>query len=278
MKKLFSVLFFVVAAFGAIALGAVASSYPELSALIPSNDTVNGIITASVFPLAVEAAGLRKFYKEINAAVANIPNGGFLAAPGDLRSEVQVTNTLSTYSFNIRDIQMNKTAFPASVGVQDNDLFVSYGLGLFWDSRTATYTNIQLQSYPNPTAAVAGGITTAQLYTFYNGLLNIQVGSTEFIKQLSTNTFMTIPAAQQSSTSDNSEFDLAAALKVIGPFPIFSGKADNKVVLNINTNGISDVAGDAQTVLTFWAKGVVINNGANDPRVYEAVLSALGRL
>jgi hypothetical protein len=89
---------------------------------------------------------------------------------------------------------------------------------------------------------------------------------------------MTIPAAQQSSTSDNTEFDLAAALKVIGPFPIFSGKADNKVVVNINTNGITDVAGDAQTVLTFWAKGVVINNGANNDAVYKAVLSALGRL
>lgn len=232
---------------------------------------------AYFFPLALTAGQYRMFYKELKNVC---DRAGFIAAPGDLRSEVALSNSASQYDFPIRDIQMNKTTFPVSQGVQDNDLFITTAMGLFWDSRTSGQAIIKLQSYPNPAAAVAAGITTNQLYALYNGSLTIQVGSTQFIKQLSSQTFLTIPPAQQSNTStDDTQFDVSAALKVVGAYPIFSGKADNKVQLNISTlAGVTDIVGDAQGVLTFWAKGVVVNNGANDANLYPQLLEILKRL
>lgn len=269
MKKLFSVL---------CLLAATVIAYAKPDLLSHFNFLVENsaaVFTAAVFPLGVSAEAYRKFYKEIASAAST---QGFIAAPGDLRSETLISNTTSLYQFPIRDTTMNKTTFPASQGVQDNDLFISYALGLFWDTRTAGQSDIELQSYPNNTVAVAGGITPKELFVFYNGQLSVQVGSTEFIKQLNSNTFLTQPRTQQTSATNHSEFDLAAMLKNVGAFPIFSGKADNKVTLAINTAGVTDVVGTGQAVLTFWAKGIVINNGANDENLRVAVLQALGRL
>lgn len=236
-----------------------------------------GLSTAYFFPTALTAEQYRMFYKKLKLVCED---AGFIVAPGDLRSEVAISNTQSSYQFPMRDITMNKTTFPLSQGVKDNDLFISAGLGMFWDSRTAGQAIVKLQSYPNPAAAVAAGITTNQLYAFYNGQLSVQVGSTQFIQQLSSQTFLTIPPAQQSNVStDDTQWDLAAAIKHIGAYPIFSGKDDDKVILNIPTlSGVSDVVGDGQAVLTLWSKGVVVNNGANQPQLYKAILEILKQL
>lgn len=191
---------------------------------------------------------------------------GFIVAPGDIRSERLITNSDTTYSFDVRETTLQGTLAtrPLQKGVLDNDLFIAFRMGIFIDHRVALQSDVILQTYPNASHFVASTAAYDDLWAFYNGNFSVQVGATEFINQYNSNNFAWVPQTQKSLATNETEYDLFQATKDLGTYSVFSGKADNKVQLNIKTfSGFAAAPASGENVLTFWAKGFIVRNGAN---------------
>lgn len=232
------------------------------------------IVTAAALPLA-DVATFRAFY----AAVRNIglPQG-VIAAPGHIISENTIASGTTSYTFATRQTSIDGTisTFPLQKGVKDNDLFIAYKFGILLDNRTAsTSPNVDRQSFASYAVFNSVTNTFADLRAFYNGFLNYKVGATTFLDQFSTAEFEKVPQTQKTSAANENEYSLDWALSDVGARPIFSGKADNEVQLQlIGSSGFNPSASSGVNVVAFVAKGVILKNGANDPELYKRLVEA----
>lgn len=221
-------------------------------------------------------------YREFYAAVRNLGlRHGIVAAPGHIISEQQITSGTTQYSFATRQtsIDGSTSTFPLQKGVKDNDLFVAYKIGILLDNRAATTSNNpDRQSYASYAVFNAVTNTYADLRAFYSGFLNYKVGVTQFLDQFSTADFEKVPMTQKTSATNENEWSLDWALTDIGARPIFSGKADNDVQLQLISNGgsFNPSASSGVNVVAFFAKGVVLKNGANKDALYGELVAASG--
>lgn len=247
MKKVFSIFAFLLAAVAAFAIVPHAESF----------------LTFAVLPAVIDTSNARAAYERV-LDLASKKN--WIVAPGDIRVEQTITNTTGTYNFEVRDTILQGQNKVLQKGVQDNDLFIAFKQCIYMDNRAdaSTSSNVILNSYPSYATFNSVTTTFSHLYTFYNGIFSVQVGSTQFINQYSSSHFLTTPRTQKSSATNADQFSLEETLKDLGAYSIFSGKADNQVQLNIKPVASFGVAATSgANVLTYWAKGFVVRNGAN---------------
>jgi hypothetical protein len=255
MKKFLSVFILVTAA---IASAFAATHIPDF---FEHAKTVG--LSLAAMPLLLDGSQARIAYERV---VQLASTNNFIVSPGHIRSEKLVTNSDTTYSFDVRDTTMQGTIStrPLQKGVLDNDLFIAFRQGIFIDHRTALQSDVILQTYPNSAHFVASTAAYDDLWAIYNGLLSVQVGSTEFINQFQTNAFATVPDTQKSLAANESGYDLFKACKDLGTYSIYSGKGDNKVQLNIKTfSGYAAAPASGENVITYMAYGFIVRNGAN---------------
>lgn len=263
MKKVFSVFAFllaIVAAFAAIPTETF-------------NHALSGAVSFALVPAIIDTSNARSAYERVLALASK---WDFIVAPGDIRSEQTITNTTGTYQFEVRDTILQGQNKVLQKGVQDNDLFVCFKQAIFMDNRAdaSTSSNVVLNSYPSYATFNSVTTTFSHLWTFYNGLFSIQVGSTQFINQYSSAGFLTVPRTQKSLATNADQFSLDEGLKDLGSYSIFSGKADNTIKLDIKpVASFGAAASSGANVLTFWARGFVVRNGANAFEDFRSVLA-----
>jgi len=227
------------------------------------------------FAPLIDAPGFREFY----SAVRNMGlPAGVIASPAEIISEQTISSGKTQYNFPVKQQSIDGTisTFPLQLGVKDNDLFIAWRLGLLLSNRSATTdSNVLYQTYVSN--SVFGSVTNdvADLKSFYNGKLQLKTGSTVFVDQLSTQEFYKVPETQKTGSTNENEFILDWALTDIGARPIFSGKADQDVQVSIvGSSAFDPSASSGVNVITFFAKGVLLKNGANEAGLYERLVAA----
>lgn len=192
--------------------------------------------------------------------------GNIIVNLGYVHSENVITDQDSEYEFTLdqKTLQVNAGTRPLQRGVRDNDIFIAIGARLLIDNRTAGESDVIPQTYPNVfhfTTGVNTGNAT-HLYSFYNGEWSLQVGSTVYIPNAPTREFMLTPDAQKSSINNETAFDGNRYVS-LDPYPVFSGKSDNKLKVKIDTfSGFAAAALTGENVLTFEFIGFTAQNAA----------------
>jgi len=230
-------------------------------------------MTLAAMPLMLDSSKARIAYERV---IELATTKGFIVAPGDIRSEQLISNTVTTYQFDVRDTTLQGTIAtrPLQKGVLDNDLFIAFRQGILIDHRTALQSDVILQTYPNAAHFSASTAAYDDLWAIYNGQFSVQVGATTFIQQFNSNNFATVPQTQKSLATNESQYDLFDATKDLGTYSIFSGKGDNTVQLNIKTfAGYAAAPSTGENVVTFWAKGFIVRNGANKFEDFRKILN-----
>ncbi|HEY0843698.1 hypothetical protein [Methylotenera sp.] len=215
----------------------------------------------------------RAAYDTILARVAEI-NGvfdtGMIVNEDYFLSEQLISDSKTVYKFDVlaQTMDADRQSWPNQKGVQNNDIFIGLCMLMTIDHREEGKSNILPQTYPNPyqfTAANTGNFE--DLYAFYSGNWGLTVGSRVYIPNMSTRLFLDVPQTQQSlaANANGSQFN-GNKLVELDPYPVLSGKADNKLTLNINTYedfAAAALAGQGQNVVSFFMKGITVQNGAN---------------
>lgn len=248
------------------------------------NHIGTGLSFSMALPVVIDDARNRAVYDRICALFANVD---FIAEPSYIRSENVITNAKNTYSFETRsDLLQKQSDRPLQKGVDNNDLFFAAAWGLFLDYRlTTSKAEVTLQTYPNSIAFAAAttGCTYQQLEIFYNSQIQFQVGSTVFYQAYDTQRFRSVPQTQQNAATTAaagnwSESRLEDNLVTMDPYAILSGAATNKIILTIPAlPAVPDVASataDSENVVTLYLTGVTIKNGADDPKIAQALKMA----
>lgn len=254
--------------------------------------TVKGLgLTIAATPLVImdnknQRAALERVTRIVSKAVAIAAKAkedisGYIITPSYIRSEYTILNGQTQYQFEVRDLALQSGTPPRPLvrGIKDNDLGFVYSVGLFIDYRKIGNTNVFLQSYPNSSVFTASGATVADLQIFYNGELNIKVGSTVFLDNYSTYNFYDVQQTQQSSATNYSQFNLEDAQKTFDPYVLVSGKADNQFQLNLKNYQVATapvVASSTslfENVVTLYMSMIVVKNGANAITYYQEAMS-----
>ena len=244
---------------------------------IAPHESLTVLTSFAALPAVIDTSNSRAAYERVLALASK---WNYIVAPGDIRSEQTISNTSGTYQFEVRDTILQGQNKVLQKGVQDNDLFVCFKQAIFMDNRADanTSSNVVLNSYPSYATFNAVTTTFSHLWSFYNGLFTTQVGSTQFINQYSSAGFLTVPRTQKTAATNADEFLLDTALKDLGTYSIFSGKSDNIVKLDIKpVASFGAAASSGANVLTFWARGFVIRNGANQFEDFRQVLAPLSK-
>lgn len=200
-----------------------------------------------------------------------------LVQPGYFLSEVLLQGGITAYQFPTLNTEIDKSVFPLSTGVNQNDIFAAIKRELTVDHRSATTaTDIYPQTYNNPFAFTAVNTKTpAHIQFIWNSIWNYQVGSKTYIQNQFTRKDLRQPFTQQSS-ANNLPYYSGNTLIDIDPYLVVSGKATN--YLNFKINASAPFAGDAAdgqgaNVLSWFMQGFTIQNAAGFGRFYTGDLS-----
>lgn len=124
--------------------------------------------------------------------------------PSYLRSEVLLSTASASYHIPVlSNDNINGTPTVREQRLQLQDLFVVSQIQIVLVSGSSTSANAVSYSYPNRTAFSTGN---AQLYSFYNGYMTIQVNNQNVLPKWSLYQHIDIPQTQQ-----NTNFNAASA-------------------------------------------------------------------
>jgi len=124
--------------------------------------------------------------------------------PSYLRSEVLLSTSSASYHVPVLiNDNTNGTPTVREQRLSLQDLFIVSGIQITLVSGASTSAVAQSYTYPNKTAFSTGN---AQLYTLYNGYLNIQVNNQNVLPKWSILQHLDVPQAQQ-----NTNFNAASA-------------------------------------------------------------------
>jgi hypothetical protein len=187
--------------------------------------------------------------------------------PSYLRSEVALSTSAASYHVPVLvNDNQNGTPTVREQRLSLQDLFIVSGIQIMLTSGSSTNGAAISYTYPNRTAFSTGA---AQLYTLYNGYLNIQVNNQNVLPKWSVLQHLDIPQTQQntnfnaaSATSpaqfslDQANFD-EYALQVCEPNLVLNGAS------NINASIILPAAPstvDANTYVSVLWYGILAQN------------------
>ena len=124
--------------------------------------------------------------------------------PSYLRSEFLLTTSSASYHVPVLvNDNLNGTPTVREQRLSLQDLFIVSGIQILLVSGASTSAVAQSYSYPNKTAFSTGN---AQLYSLYNGYLNIQVNNQNVLPKWPVLQHLDVPQAQQ-----NTNFNAASA-------------------------------------------------------------------
>ena len=124
--------------------------------------------------------------------------------PSYLRSEVLLSTSSASYHVPVLvNDNLNGTPTVREQRLSLQDLFIVSGIQILLVSGASTSAVAQSYSYPNKTAFSTGN---AQLYSLYNGYLNIQVNNQNVLPKWPVLQHLDVPQAQQ-----NTNFNAASA-------------------------------------------------------------------
>ena len=124
--------------------------------------------------------------------------------PSYLRSEVLLSTTAASYHVPVLvNDNQNGTPTVREQRLSLQDLFIVSGIQIVLTSGSSTTGSAKSYTYPNLTAFSTGA---AQLYTVYNGYLNIQVNNQNVLPKWAMLQHLDIPQTQQ-----NTNFNAATA-------------------------------------------------------------------
>jgi hypothetical protein len=187
--------------------------------------------------------------------------------PSYLRSEVALSTSAASYHVPVLvNDNQNGTPTVREQRLSLQDLFIVSGIQIMLTSGSSTNGAAVSYTYPNRTAFSTGA---AQLYTVYNGYLNIQVNNQNVLPKWSILQHLDIPQTQQNTnfnaatatspaqyTLDQSSFD-EYALQVCEPNLVLNGAS------NINASLILPAAPstvDANTYVSVLWYGILAQN------------------
>jgi hypothetical protein len=156
--------------------------------------------------------------------------------PSYLRSEVLLSTSAASYHVPVLvNDNQNGTPTVREQRLALQDLFIVAGIQVTLVSGSATSGSARSYTYPNLTAFSTGA---AQLYTVYNGYLNIQVNNQNVLPKWSMLQHLDIPQTQQNTnfnsatatspaqyTQDQQSFD-TYALQVCEPNIVLNGASN----------------------------------------------------
>lgn len=213
---------------------------------------------------------------EVTNKLNQIFGANILVQPGYFLSEVLLQGGTTAYQFPTLNTEMDKSVFPLSTGVNQNDIFAAIKREFTVDNRAATTsTIIYPQTYNN--SEVFTALTTktpSHIQMIFNSNWNYQVGSKIYIQNQFTRKDLRQPLTQQSA-SNNLPYYNGDTLIEIDPYLVISGKATNYLNFKIQ-NGATPFAGDAETganVLSCFMQGFTLQNAAGFGRFYTGDLS-----
>jgi hypothetical protein len=187
--------------------------------------------------------------------------------PSYLRSEVALSTSAASYHVPVLvNDNQNGTPTVREQRLSLQDLFIVSGIQILLTSGSSTNGAAVSYTYPNRTAFSTGA---AQLYTVYNGYLNIQVNNQNVLPKWSVLQHLDIPQTQQNTnfnsatatspsqfTLDQSSFD-EYALQVCEPNLVLNGAS------NINASIILPAAPstvDSNTYVSVLWYGILAQN------------------
>lgn len=127
--------------------------------------------------------------------------------PSQLRSEMVLTGSSSSWSWNIRADQPNpgmNAIRPTENRLDINDAFVARELAVVFgiEVPTADPSNLELQAFDNPAAVPIGfGATVVAVRGSYNGRMKMTVNTVEFMSGLDLWGFRYVDQAQATATT-----------------------------------------------------------------------------
>ena len=187
--------------------------------------------------------------------------------PSYLRSEVALSTSAASYHVPVLvNDNQNGTPTVREQRLSLQDLFIVSGIQILLTSGSSTNGAAVSYTYPNRTAFSTGA---AQLYTVYNGYLNIQVNNQNVLPKWSILQHLDLPQTQQNTnfnaasatspsqfTLDQASFD-EFALQVCEPNLVLNGAS------NINASIILPAAPstvDANTYVSVIWYGILAQN------------------
>ena len=187
--------------------------------------------------------------------------------PSYLRSEVALSTSAASYHVPVLvNDNQNGTPTVREQRLSLQDLFIVSGIQILLTSGSSTNGAAVSYTYPNRTAFSTGA---AQLYTLYNGYLNIQVNNQNVLPKWSVLQHLDIPQTQQNTnfnaatatspaqyTLDQGNFD-EYALQVCEPNLVLNGAS------NINASIILPAAPstvDSNTYVSVLWYGILAQN------------------
>ena len=187
--------------------------------------------------------------------------------PSYLRSEVALSTSAASYHVPVLvNDNQNGTPTVREQRLSLQDLFIVSGIQILLTSGSSTNGAAISYTYPNRTAFSTGA---AQLYTLYNGYLNIQVNNQNVLPKWSVLQHLDIPQTQQNTnfnaatatspaqyTLDQANFD-EYALQVCEPNLVLNGAS------NINASIILPAAPstvDSNTYVSVLWYGILAQN------------------
>ena len=157
--------------------------------------------------------------------------------PSYLRSEVLLSTSSASYHVPVLiNDNTNGTPTVREQRLSLQDLFIVSGIQITLVSGASTSAVAQSYTYPNKTAFSTGN---AQLYSLYNGYLNIQVNNQNVLPKWSILQHLDIPQAQQ-NTNFNSATATSPAQYIIDQAS-FDEYALQVCEPNIVLNGASNI-------------------------------------
>jgi len=187
--------------------------------------------------------------------------------PSYLRSEVALSTSAASYHVPVLvNDNQNGTPTVREQRLSLQDLFIVSGIQIMLTSGSSTNGAAISYTYPNRTAFSTGA---AQLYTLYNGYLNIQVNNQNVLPKWSILQHLDIPQTQQNTnfnaatatspaqfSLDQANFD-EYALQVCEPNLVLNGAS------NINASIILPAAPstvDSNTYVSVLWYGILAQN------------------
>lgn len=186
-------------------------------------------------------------------------------------TEQVINNNNGAYTFDLsnKTLQNQTPKRPLVKGVIDNDLFMPMNVRLLIDSRVQGSANVKVQTYPNPLEFDPSGATVLDLYAIFNAQWSFQVDRVVYINGDTTRKFLKVPKWNTETSTGVGTFSNAfdgIRYYELDPYPIISGRLDNKLTLNVSYitgwNGAADTEeySTLENVITFEFDGYTIKN------------------
>ena len=213
----------------------------------------------------------RALYNEVLQRFADAPDDLAIMA-STIISEVALSRTVSTTElvFNLRSDTPNPTNAIRTTEqrLQTRDAFVVDSIGLFFGNQVAAGTVASatiFQQFDNAATVANGGFGTAGALAIrqaYNGNLNGQVNTVQFLSNLSATQFKYIDTAQASSATTKSAENSLYGYVDLTPAMTVRGSDTSQFSLRIPDPALFDAGADNVIVGRLLLRGLLIQGGA----------------